>query len=207
MNWGWRYDLFVWLADKLLLRGKLKELRYRNLEVAQLQKGEAVLDVGCGTGTLALLAKERVGATGRVYGIDPGTEQLARARAKAARRNSSIEFQPGVIEKLAVPDQSFEVVFSTLMLHHLPEDLKQQGLAEIVRVLKPGGRLVIADFKRPQNQKDSGRAAHFGAGESGFQEVPALMHQAGLVRIESGELSFPRFPGLAGAGFALGRKA
>ena len=64
MNWGWRYDLFVWLADKLLLRGKLKELRYRTLEVAQLQKGEAVLDVGCGTGTLALLAKERVGSYG-----------------------------------------------------------------------------------------------------------------------------------------------
>jgi ubiquinone/menaquinone biosynthesis C-methylase UbiE len=85
MNWGWRYDLVVWLSD-LLLRGKLRTLRETTLDLARLRKAEAVLDVGCGTGTLALAAKERVGETGRVVGIDPGPRQINRARSKAARR-------------------------------------------------------------------------------------------------------------------------
>jgi ubiquinone/menaquinone biosynthesis C-methylase UbiE len=81
-----------------------------------------------------------------VVGIDPSSEQIARARAKAARGKVPVEFQVGVIEQLAFPDQTFDVVVSTLMMHHLPASLKRQGLVEIARVLKPGGRLVIADF-------------------------------------------------------------
>ena len=54
MNWGWRYDLMVWFLDTVVLRGKLQSLRYRTADLAQLQSGETVLDVGCGTGTLAL---------------------------------------------------------------------------------------------------------------------------------------------------------
>jgi ubiquinone/menaquinone biosynthesis C-methylase UbiE len=145
---GWRYDLMGWFCDTFLFRGKLRELRVRTATLAQLQPGEQVLDVGCGTGTLAMEVARRVGRAGRVAGVDPGTEQIARARSKAARRNVPIEFQIGVIEQLAFPDQTFDVVLSTLMMHHLPAGLKRQGLAEIARVLKPGGRLVIADFKR-----------------------------------------------------------
>lgn len=84
MNWGRRYDLLVTVAD-VLLRGTLRLLRLRAIDLADLQLGEAVLDVGCGTGTLAVLAQERVSPTGRVAGIDPGPRQIARARAKAAR--------------------------------------------------------------------------------------------------------------------------
>jgi len=126
MNWGWRYDLLVWFFDTVLLRGKLQGLRQRTIDLAQLQPGEAVLDVGCGTGTLALQAYALVGAAGRVCGIDPGPRQIDRARAKAARRSFPIDLQVGVIEQLAFPDQSFDVVLSTLMMHHLPEDLKRQ---------------------------------------------------------------------------------
>jgi ubiquinone/menaquinone biosynthesis C-methylase UbiE len=204
MNWGWRYDLVVWLSD-LLLRGRLRQLREAALDLARLRDGESVLDVGCGTGTLALAAKERVGETGRVVGIDPGPRQISRAHAKAARRGLGIDFRVGVIERLGLPDQSFDAALSTFMMHHLPDDLKRRGLAEITRVLKPGGRLVIVDFKRPERR--AGRPTRLGAGESGIQDLPGFMEQAGLRDIEPGEVRLPRMPGLAGAGFAVGRKS
>jgi ubiquinone/menaquinone biosynthesis C-methylase UbiE len=163
---GWRHDLMEWFIDTFLFRGQLRQLRQRTATLARIQPGEQVLDVGCGTGTLAMEVARRVGRAGRVAGIDPGTEQIARARRSAARRPVPIEFQIGVIEQLAFPDQTFDVVLSTLMMHHLHGGLKRQGLAEIARVLKPGGRLVIADFKRKQER--AGQAARFHAASSPF---------------------------------------
>jgi demethylmenaquinone methyltransferase/2-methoxy-6-polyprenyl-1,4-benzoquinol methylase/phosphoethanolamine N-methyltransferase len=125
-----------------------RERRFRNvaLGLAQLQQGEAVLDVGCGTGTLALLAKERVGPSGQVHGIDATPQMVERAKAKAHKKKVDVHFDEGLVERLDFPDERFDVVFSTLMMHHLPMDLKQQGLKEIRRVLKAGGRLLIVDF-------------------------------------------------------------
>ena len=120
MNWGWTYDLTVWFFDTFVFRGKLRELRTRVLDLARLQPGDAVLDVGCGTGTLALAARQRVGESGHVVGVDPGPRQIGRARAKAARQNFAADFQIGVIERLAFRDQSFDAVLSTMMMHHLP---------------------------------------------------------------------------------------
>jgi ubiquinone/menaquinone biosynthesis C-methylase UbiE len=204
MNLGWRYDLFAWCVDTLICRGKLRGLLRTAADLAQLRRGEAVLDVGCGTGTLAIEVQRRVGTAGRVCGIDPGPRQIARARAKAARRRAPIEFQVGVIERLPFPDQTFDVVLSTLMMHHLPDDLKRQGLAEIARVLKPGGRVVIVDFKRGVERRD--HPARLGAGALGVQDQPALLQDAGFSQIDSGEIRLPRLPGLAGAGYARGRR-
>ena len=162
-----------------------------------------MLDVGCGTGALAMEAQSRVGAAGRISGVDPGPQQIARARSKAPRRNLPIDFQVGVIEQLAFPDQTFDVVLSTLVMHHLPDDLKRQGLSEMARVLKPGGRLVIADFKRPEEHQ--GQPARLCAGSLGLQDLPALMAEAGFSQMESGEIRFPRLPGLSGAGFVRAR--
>ncbi|MDQ6746568.1 MAG: methyltransferase domain-containing protein [Candidatus Dormibacteraeota bacterium] len=117
----WRYDLMLWVGN-LVLRGQWHALRQRTIDLAQLQRGEAVLDVGCGTGTLALLAKPRVGDTGQVSGIDPAGPMIVRARRKAARRGLAIDFQVGVIEQLAFPEQSCDVVLSTFMLHQLSDE-------------------------------------------------------------------------------------
>lgn len=202
---GWRYDLMGWFHDTFSFRGKWRELRQRTATLARIQAGEQVLDVGCGTGTLALEVARHVGRAGRVTGIDPGTQQIARARAKAARRHVPIEFQTGVIEQLPFPDQTFDVVLSTLMMHHLPAPLKRQGLAEIVRVLKPGGRLVIADFK-PKKERQS-RAVRFHAGGSSIQDLAALVKDAGFEDMETEEMQPPRFSAFPGAGIVRAHKS
>jgi ubiquinone/menaquinone biosynthesis C-methylase UbiE len=204
LNGGWRYDLTGWFHDTFSFRGQWRELRQRTANLAQLQPGEQVLDVGCGTGTLAMEVQSRVGRAGRVAGVDPGTQQIARARRSAARRNLPIEFQIGVIEQLPFPDQTFDVVFSTLMMHHLPAPLKRQGLAQIARVLKPGGRLVIADFKRKQER--TGQAARFHAGGSSVQDLAALVLDAGFSQVETEEMQPPRFSAFPGAGIVRAYK-
>jgi ubiquinone/menaquinone biosynthesis C-methylase UbiE len=205
MNLGWRYDLMVWFFDTFVLHGKVRKLRLRAADLAQLQPGEAVLDVGCGTGALAMEARLRVGTTGRVCGIDPGIKQIARARSKAERARLPIDFQIGVIEQLAFPEHAFDVVLSTLVIHHVPDDLKRLGLAEMARVLKPGGRLVMVDFKRAEAEPH--QPARLGAGSLGLQDLPALMQEAGFEHLESGEIAFPRLMGLEGAGFVRARKS
>jgi ubiquinone/menaquinone biosynthesis C-methylase UbiE len=204
INMGWRYDLFEWVVDPLLFRGQLRALWRRTVELARLQPGAEALDVGCGTGTLALAVARRVGASGRVVGIDPSAQQIARARAKAARRHAPIEFRTGVIEALPFPDQTFDVVFSTLMMHHLPAPLKRQGLAEIARVLKPGGRLVIGDFVRRQDR--TGRAAHFHAGGTSMVELSSLLADSGFDNMQAESLQPKRFSAFPGTGFVLAYK-
>ena len=205
LNGGWRYDLMGWFHDTFSFRGKFRELRQRTINLARIQPGEQVLDVGCGTGTLTMEVARCVGRAGRVAGIDPGPQQIARARAKAARSNVPIEFLVGVIEQLPFPDQTFDVVLSTLMMHHLPAPLKRQGLAEIARVLKPGGRLVIADFK-PKKERQ-GRAARFHAGGSSMDDLAALIKDAGFEHLETEEMQPPRFSAFPGAGLVRAYKS
>ena len=140
----------------------------------------------------------RVGMPGRVAGVDPGREQIARARSKAARRHEPIVFQIGVIEQLPFPDQTFDVVLSTLMMHHLPAPLKRKGLAEIARVLKPGGRVVIADFKHKKER--AGQAARFHAGGSRIHDLEALVSEAGFQQVETEEMQPQRFSAFPGVG-------
>ncbi len=199
LNWpSWFYDLTARFGLRIMMGVSRQALLQRVVALAELQPGESVLDVGCGTGSLAIVAKERVGAAGRVCGIDPSVSLLAGARRKAARRNLAIDFQRGVIERLPFADQSFDAVLSTIMMHHLPDDIKRQGLAEIARVLKPGGRLLIADFKRPEPRE--GQPVKFGAGMLGIQDLPALMKDAGFLLVETGETRFK------GIGFAPGKR-
>ena len=196
---GWRYDLMGWYCDTFLFHGKLRELRRRTADLARLQLGDKVLDVGCGTGTLAIEVQQQVGATGRVFGIDPGAQQIARARSKAAHRKLPIDFQIGVIERLPFNDLSFDVVLSTIMMHHLGDGLKRQGLSEIARVLKPGGRLVIADFSRSQERQV--QPARFGS----VRDLPTLVKDAGFVQIETEGMPFPGLP--EGVCFVVGHTA
>lgn len=198
---AWLYDLMVWFD----FRGQEKRYRQMIANLARLQPGEAVLDVGCGTGTLALVAKKCVGETGRVCGIDPSARLLTGAQQKAAHARLSIEFQGARIEQLPFPDQLFDVVLSTFMIHHLSDDLKRQGLSEIVRVLKPAGRLLVIDFATPHEHHE-----HIETGKIPFQALPGLMKEIGFSLIESGKTSIS-FKGLLtgdqNSSFVLAKKS
>jgi ubiquinone/menaquinone biosynthesis C-methylase UbiE len=122
-------------------------VRKSTVKAARLKAGEAVLDVGCGTGDLTLRAARRVGADGRTAGIDASPDMIKIARRKAAKKGRDVDFRVAPIEDLPFADGEFDAALSSFMLHHLPDDLKLRGLAEVRRVLKPGGRLVVVDLK------------------------------------------------------------
>ncbi len=113
---------------------------------AALEPGETVLDLGCGGGIDAVLAARAVGATGHVVGIDLLDEMCDRARTAADHAGVSTwtHFRPGSIEDVPLPDDSVDVVISNGVLNLSPR--KSRALAEIRRVLRPGGRLSITDL-------------------------------------------------------------
>ncbi len=146
MNWQAPfYDLGCALA------GLGARFRAQTLAHVALKDSERVLDVGCGTGMLTRFAALAVNPVGEVVGIDPAPRMIAVARRKAARAGSRAQFRLGAIERLPFADNRFDVVLSSLMLHHLPPALKSDGLREVYRVLKPGGRLLVVDLDRPAN--------------------------------------------------------
>jgi len=115
------------------------------IELANLQKGETVLDLGSGGGIDVLISAKFVGETGKVYGLDMTDEMLDLAnRNKEKSRAKNVEFIKGYIENIPLADESVDVVMSNCVIN-LTES-KEAALAEAYRVLKKGGRLAIADI-------------------------------------------------------------
>jgi SAM-dependent methyltransferase len=122
----------------------------------RLAPGERVLDLGCGAGTDSLVAAQMVGREGRVTGIDMTREMLAKARAAAAEMGASnVEFLESEAEHLPFADESFDVVVSNGVIDLIPD--KDAVFAEIHRVLRPGGRMQIADVTIQNPVSEEGR--------------------------------------------------
>src|SRR5207302_811508 len=141
------YDIFTSLFFLGRRRGAFQTL----VRASRVGPGQCVLDVGCGTGYFARLLAEAVGATGHVDGIDAAPEMVDYANRRA-RRPPACEFQVGTAEALPFPANHFDAVVSSLFIHHLPGRLQSVAVGEMQRVLKPGGTLLVADFRVPRGE-------------------------------------------------------
>jgi ubiquinone/menaquinone biosynthesis C-methylase UbiE len=178
------YDLQVWLAT----RGREAWLRQTILDKARLAGGETLLDVGCGTGTLAIAAKRRLGASGRVFGVDASAEMVAAARAKAFKAGLDIVCQAAPAQALPFADASFDLVTSTLMLHHLARPAQTACVDEIRRVLKPGGRTLAVDFASSSAAQGGFLGRLHRHGRVKPEQISALLTGGGLTVLDRGPI-------------------
>lgn len=128
----------------------VRDVRYKTLLIGQadIRAGHHVLDLGCGTGTLAIMAKKaQPGA--QVTGLDADPEMLKVARNKSDLEAAPVQFDLGFTNDLPYPASSFDRVLSSIMIHHLKTPDKEKTAREVFRVLKPGGELHIVDFGKP----------------------------------------------------------
>lgn len=160
------------------------------IEQAAIRPGERVLDLACGTATLSIMA-QRAQPEARITGLDGDPEILAIARRKAAAAGVEIGFDQGLSDQLPYADGSFDQVLCSLFFHHLERRAKQATFREIVRILKPGGVLHVADWG--QAATPLMRFAFFGIQLlDGFANtadnvqglLPQFMREAGLTEVE-----------------------
>lgn len=159
---------------------------------AELDTAQRVLEIGCGTGNLALLVK-RTRPQLEVVGLDPDPKALARAARKAQRAGLELKLDRGFADQLPYPDASFDRVLSALMFHHLEPDLRVASLRDALRVLRPGGSLHLVDFGGSSHNLHGlariARRSHT-LRDNWDDRIPALMREAGLTdATEIGHLS------------------
>ena len=142
-------DLLTPLYDPLLWLMREKRFKTDLVEQAQVSSGSRVLDIGCGTGTLAIMTKE-LHPDSEVVGIDADAKILGLARAKAVKAGVNLALDQGMADQLPHADSSFDRVLSSLFFHHLSTENKRRTLLEIFRVLRSEGRLDVVDFGPPR---------------------------------------------------------
>jgi ubiquinone/menaquinone biosynthesis C-methylase UbiE len=172
------YDPLLWLVGADSAKRPL-------IEQARIKSGHRVLDIGCGTGSMAILIQRKYPGA-EVVGIDPDPAALSIAERKARRAGIAIKFDRGFADRMPYPDASFDRVFSSFMFHHLAANEKSATLAEIRRVLKTGGSLHVLDFTRAHGTSSAnaerGRLVHRHGpmAERIEGRMTSLMSEAGL---------------------------
>jgi len=168
------------------------------LSRAGVAPGDRLLDVGTGPGYLALAASKLVAPGGTAIGIDASPEMIDRARMRAERAHSEAEYRVATAESLPFDDDAFDVVVSRLVLHHLPGDVKGQALAEMARVLRPGGRLLIVDLASPAAKGAHHLAAHLmGTHPDTGAVLEEVVSGAGFTQLTHGKLKHGMLAGVA----------
>ncbi len=146
-----RFDRLTSIYDPLIqLIMPEKAFKSRMVEQMHIKKGYSILDVGCGTATLAILIKKSV-PEAVVTGLDGDENVLRIATEKVKKEGVNIKLDKGMSFELSYPDNSFDRVTSSLVFHHLTKENKLRTFKEIYRVLKPDGELHVLDIGKPQN--------------------------------------------------------
>jgi ubiquinone/menaquinone biosynthesis C-methylase UbiE len=151
--------------------------------------GDAVLDVGCGSGDFTRVMAAAVAPGGTAQGVDPSEEAIL--NAQRLTRLPNCRFSDGIAESLDAPDRSYDVVVSSLMIHHLPEALRPQAIGEMFRVLRPGGSVLIAEFRPPSSR--IGRRLIGGLHSPAMAEnridlLEPMVRETGFEQLRSGDL-------------------
>jgi len=171
LHWGFQEDRF----------------KQQLVKQANIQPGQRVLDLGCGTGTLTILIKQTYPDV-EVIGLDGDLTVLALARTKAEKAGVSLALHTGMAFQLPYPDHTFDRVLTSLVLHHLTTENKQRALHEVARVLQPGGALYVLDFGEPHNSLAyliSLVLRHFEEVADNIQGLlPIMFGKAGLTSVE-----------------------
>jgi ubiquinone/menaquinone biosynthesis C-methylase UbiE len=180
-----RYDFIT----SFLFAGRRRQSFHELAKAAGIQPGDRVLDVGCGTGYLARMIAEAVGPKGSVVGIDAAPEMIAHA-ASRSQSAANVTFEVGSAGALSFADSTFDVVVSSLTMHHLDRADRLPAVGEMRRVLRPGGRLLIAEFQAPKGHLWKAFLGPIGLAAMAHvvPHVEALVAEAGFAQIERGEV-------------------
>ena len=182
------YDSYM----KKATLGREHILRRMTVELAGVKAGDTVLEVGCATGTLTLAAKQAAGPTGKVFGIDIIPGMIEASQRKAAQANVDITFKLGSIDNIPFPDNHFDEVMCSFMIFHMSDETRRKGIAEIQRVLKPGGRLLVLDLALPPQpfQRWIARKLLGFSAEDDLRDLIPLMEASGFSDTEYGRAKF-----------------
>jgi ubiquinone/menaquinone biosynthesis C-methylase UbiE len=170
------HDFLLPFYDLLSKLTGLRRLHRTLIDNADLSTGQRVLEIGCGTGNLSVAAKEAVPGIA-LTAIDPDPLALRRAH----RKSDGIAFEQAYAEQLPYADGSFDRVLSSLMLHHLDDDMKAAALTEVLRVTAPGGSLHIADLV----SHGHGLLSHVAGRAQIASDLPRMLSAAGFASVES----------------------
>jgi ubiquinone/menaquinone biosynthesis C-methylase UbiE len=179
------------LVSQIAFGGRRGRVYRRIVSLSGVRPGDSVLDVGSSSGYLARKLAAAAGPAGHVTGVDPSEAAIAYARRRAL---PTMTFSVASAQDLGLPDAAFDVVTSTLAIHHVPARKRETAFREMLRVTRPGGRLLAADFdpaRQPLPLHPGGRRTRHAAATVGSLEE--LATSAGYQVESSGELPLLRY--------------
>jgi ubiquinone/menaquinone biosynthesis C-methylase UbiE len=187
---GIRFPRLYDLAIAILTRGRSAEYRDAILKIANIKETDSVLDVGCGTGDQALAICRQTGFRGRVVGVDVSPQMVERARKKLNGSYSNVDVKLSCANHLPCANEEFEVALLVTVLHMLPVSDQPACLAEVSRVLKPGGRVILIDYAGDVDARKHISSKHGRHGAFDLAKFSEYLPQCQLDKVEENRLGW-----------------